>query len=110
MCVYISHMATTTDRKDEAMTTTITANIALGAVVNKKAQGEFERLVASPLMAAAARHYLSSGYTAAGMKATINSGAFFDEWINNGGESASLIGLPAAALVVVMQSIEEAGA
>lgn len=92
------------------MAITVTANTALGAAVNKKAQLEFERLVASPLMTAAARHYLRAGYTADGMKATINSGAFLREWIDNGGESPSLIGLPAAALVVVMKNIEEAGA
>lgn len=88
----------------------ISANVALGACVSKQAQDEFVRLVASPLMASAAHHFLGSGYTAAGMKSTINSGVFFDEWIDNGGEMVSMIGLPAAALIVVMQNIEEAGA
>lgn len=89
---------------------TTNANTALGAYVNKKAQDEFDRLVASPLMHKAARHYINAGETSDELGPNINSGAFYSEWVNNGGDAPSMIGLPAAALITVMRNIEEAGA
>ena len=86
-----------------------TANIALGAMVSKEASDQFDRMIASPLMHSAAEHFLKT-YTADELDRTINSGAFLKDWVENGGESACMIGLPAAALITVMRGIEEAWA
>lgn len=85
------------------------ANTIFGAMIGSKQQAEFEQLRKDWLMNDIARVLISKGWNSTKLRERMvyKSFDFCEQWTNQYGRPIpSMIGLPAAALISIMQEIE----